>query len=101
MVTSNLDFSEWGDVFPANRMLGVATRDRLRHGAYRLILEGEVIAPPDPYRRPQKRQLRNTRKSPNLDSVRDPDFGTLKWRHYAAFGGAILPAGDSTVANVG
>ena len=42
-----------------------------------------VVAPPDPYRRPQKRQLRNTRKSPNLDSVRDPDFGTLKWRHYA------------------
>ncbi len=33
MVTSNLDFSEWGD-FPANRMLGVATLDRLRHGAY-------------------------------------------------------------------
>lgn len=40
MVTSNLDFSEWGDVFPANRMLGVATIDRLRHGVYRLILEG-------------------------------------------------------------
>ena len=25
MVTSNLDFREWGDVFPANRMLGCAT----------------------------------------------------------------------------
>ena len=24
-LTSNLDFAEWGDVFPANRMLGVAT----------------------------------------------------------------------------
>jgi len=48
MVTSNLDFSEWGDVFPANRMLGVATIDRLRHGAYRLILEGESYRAPRP-----------------------------------------------------
>ena len=48
MVTSNLDFSEWGDVFPANRVLGVATIDRLRHGAYRLILEGESYRAPRP-----------------------------------------------------
>lgn len=48
MVTSNLDFSEWGDVFPANRMLGVATIDRLRHGAYRLILEGASYRAPRP-----------------------------------------------------
>ena len=48
MVTSNLDFSEWGDVFPANRMLWVATIDRLRHGAYRLILEGESYRAPRP-----------------------------------------------------
>lgn len=48
MVTSNLDCSEWGDVFPANRMLGVATIDRLRHGAYRLILEGESYRAPRP-----------------------------------------------------
>jgi DNA replication protein DnaC len=41
MVTSNLDFREWGDVFPANRMLGCATLDRLRHGAYGPIVEGE------------------------------------------------------------
>jgi len=40
--------SEWGDVFPANRMLGVATIDRLRHGAYRLILEGESYRAPRP-----------------------------------------------------
>ena len=38
--TSSLDFSEWGDAFP-NRLLGAATLDRLRHGAYRLTLEGE------------------------------------------------------------
>lgn len=46
IVTSNLDFSEWGDAFP-NQLLGAATLDRLRHGAYRLVLDG------DSYRRPR------------------------------------------------
>jgi DNA replication protein DnaC len=41
ILTSNLDFSEWGDAFPANKMLGAATLDRLRHGAYRVVLDGE------------------------------------------------------------
>jgi DNA replication protein DnaC len=41
VLTSNLDFSEWGAAFPANKMLGAATLDRLRHGAYRLVLDGE------------------------------------------------------------
>lgn len=40
IITSNLDFSEWGDAFP-NKLLGSATLDRLRHNAYRLVLEGE------------------------------------------------------------
>lgn len=40
IITSNLDFSEWGDAFP-NKLLGAATLDRLRHNAYRLLLEGE------------------------------------------------------------
>jgi DNA replication protein DnaC len=46
VVTSNLDFGEWGAPFP-NRLLGAATLDRLRHGAYRVVLEGES------YRRPR------------------------------------------------
>ena len=46
IVTSNLDFPEWGDAFP-NQLLGAATLDRLRHGAYRLVLDG------DSYRRPR------------------------------------------------
>ena len=33
IVTSNLDIPEWVDAFP-NRILGAATIDRLRHGAY-------------------------------------------------------------------
>lgn len=47
IVTSNLDFAEWGDAFP-NRLLGAATLDRLRHGAYRLTLEGESYRAPKP-----------------------------------------------------
>lgn len=39
MITSNLDFSEWGNAFQ-NRMLAAATIDRLRHNAYKIILEG-------------------------------------------------------------
>ena len=45
IVTSNLDFSEWGDAFP-NRLLGAATLDRLRQGAYRVILDGESYRTP-------------------------------------------------------
>ena len=52
IITSNLDFSEWGDAFP-NRLLGAATLDRLRHAAYRVVLDGDSYrapraAPPAP-----------------------------------------------------
>lgn len=40
IVTSNLEFNAWGDAFP-NRLLAASTIDRLRHGAYQIILEGE------------------------------------------------------------
>jgi DNA replication protein DnaC len=40
IVTSNLDFSEWGSAFP-NQLLGAATLDRLRHNAHRIILDGK------------------------------------------------------------
>ncbi|WP_027191719.1 ATP-binding protein, partial [Fundidesulfovibrio putealis] len=39
IITSNLDFSEWGEAFN-NKLLGAATLDRLRHGAYKVVLEG-------------------------------------------------------------
>lgn len=39
MITSNLDFNEWGDAFP-NRLLAAATLDRLRHNAHQIVLEG-------------------------------------------------------------
>ena len=40
IVTSNLDIAEWHDAFP-NRILGAATIDRLRHGAYKIVLDGK------------------------------------------------------------
>lgn len=48
ILTSNLDFSEWGDAFPDNRILGAATLDRLCHGAYRIVVEGESFRKPKP-----------------------------------------------------
>lgn len=47
VITSNLDFTEWGDAFP-NQLLGAATLDRLKHGAYRLILDGQSYRKPRP-----------------------------------------------------
>ncbi len=46
LLTSNLDFTEWGAVFP-NVIIGVATIDRLRDQAHRVTIEG------DSYRRPR------------------------------------------------
>jgi DNA replication protein DnaC len=48
VLTSNLDFSEWRVAFPDNRILGAATLDRLRHGAYRVVIEGESFRKPKP-----------------------------------------------------
>ena len=39
IITSNLDFNEWGNAFP-NQLLAAATLDRLRHNAHRIVLEG-------------------------------------------------------------
>jgi len=46
IVTSNLDFSEWDQAFPANRLLASATLDRLRHNAYCLVLDGNSYRTP-------------------------------------------------------
>jgi DNA replication protein DnaC len=45
IVTSNLDIPEWVDAFP-NRILGAATIDRLRHGAYKILLDGKSYRAP-------------------------------------------------------
>jgi DNA replication protein DnaC len=46
LVTSNLDFAEWDQAFPANRLLASATLDRLRHNAYCLVLDGASYRAP-------------------------------------------------------
>jgi DNA replication protein DnaC len=46
IVTSNLDFAEWDQAFPANRLLASATLDRLRHNAYCLVLDGDSYRSP-------------------------------------------------------
>ncbi len=47
LVTSNLAFDEWGAAFP-NKLMGAATIDRLRDGAYRIVLDGETKRKPRP-----------------------------------------------------
>jgi|TARA_B100000315_G_scaffold199556_1_gene191440 DNA replication protein DnaC len=56
ILTSNLDFSEWGNAF-SNRLLGAATLDRLRHAAYLIILDGESYRSPRPLPKPPKKTL--------------------------------------------
>jgi DNA replication protein DnaC len=46
IVTSNLDFTEWDQAFPGNRLLASATVDRLRHNAYCLTLDGASYRAP-------------------------------------------------------
>ncbi len=46
IVTSKLDFPEWDQAFPANRLLASATLDRLRHNAYCLVLDGQSYRSP-------------------------------------------------------
>ena len=64
IVTSNLDFPEWDQAFPANRLLASATLDRLRHNAYCLTLEG------DSYRAP--RRLPSAATKPSLAKPAKP-----------------------------
>lgn len=47
IITSNLDFGEWGEAFP-NKLLGASTLDRIRHGAYQLVLDGKSYRAPRP-----------------------------------------------------
>jgi len=42
IITSNLDVPEWAEAFP-NRILGAATVDRILHGAYKVVLDGNKV----------------------------------------------------------
>jgi len=62
IVTSNLDFAEWGEAFP-NRLLGAATIDRLRHGSYLLVLDGNTYRSPKSL--PQGKKIGGEKKAKN------------------------------------
>ncbi len=57
LITSNLDFSEWGAAFP-NQVLGAATIDRLRHLAHRVVIQGDSFRKPRPL--PENKKPGNT-----------------------------------------
>jgi DNA replication protein DnaC len=65
IVTSNLDFDEWGEAFP-NKILAAATLDRLRHGAYRVILDGKSFREPKPLTNTQKLTLKKVNKNTKI-----------------------------------
>jgi DNA replication protein DnaC len=62
-VTSNLDFTEWDEAFPANRLLASATLDRLRHNAYCLVLDGQSYRTPKLPPATSKNKVANTSKT--------------------------------------
>ncbi len=83
IVTSNLDYPEWDQAFPANRLLAAATLDRLRHNAYCLTLDGASsrspkMAPTTPKSAPQKQV-----KSAQIYAPKKPVFTSSNWLHYA------------------
>jgi len=65
IVTSNLDIPEWTDAFP-NRILGEATIDRLRHGAYTVVLEGKSYRSPRPIPKRFKNKDQKTTKNGSM-----------------------------------
>ena len=61
IITSNLDIPEWAEAFP-NRILGAATVDRLRHGAYKVVLEGQSYRATQPATQQHKSLCQNEQK---------------------------------------
>lgn len=62
VITSNLHFDEWSAAFP-NKLLGAATLDRLRHDAYRVVLDGESYRKPRPLPEEKQRTIAKTSKT--------------------------------------
>ncbi len=63
--------TEWPDVFP-NRILGAATIDRLRHGAYKIVLDGKSYRTAQPGSGTQKQAVKE-QKNKLRKEVKSPD----------------------------
>lgn len=115
ILTSNPDFAECADAFAANRMLGATTLDRLRHGAYRVILDGESCRTPKPLRVPadQRRLMPQSSPAVRADSgaLSGGDMATCKtlrhiscehhssqWRKFLRFQNPRFDPAPSSVA---
>jgi DNA replication protein DnaC len=61
IITSNLDLNEWTDAFP-NKLLGSATIDRIRHGAYCVVLDGNSYRAAKPLPKTSKNEVEKTTK---------------------------------------
>ena len=68
VITSNLGFTEWGEAFP-NKLLCASTLDRLRHAAYRLVLDGKSYRTPGEIISPKTRRLKKDPKPRNNHPV--------------------------------
>jgi len=69
IITSNLDVPEWTDAFP-NRILGAATIDRLRHGAYKVVLEGKSYRSTEPLSKDPKKACQGAENQPQRGGVK-------------------------------
>jgi len=79
----NLDFDEWGNAFPNNRLLAAATIDRLRHNAYCLVIEGKSNRDPKVAPPAHKSPLQIAANRIILKPLGMPVLAHFSWRHYA------------------
>lgn len=83
IVTSNLDFPEWDQAFPANRLLASASLDRLRHNAYCLVLDGQSYRAPNRSPAPAVQDPQKPQNNPVQQPLRDVCSDPKNWLHYA------------------
>jgi hypothetical protein len=93
---SNLDFSEWDDAFPGNRIVGAATLDRLRHRAYRIILDGDSFRTPIPMPEiDQNRLAKSSKQAHSRASSKSHFMRILTGLITPIIPGSIAPIRDS------
>ena len=77
VITSNLASEEWQEAFSNNKMLGLATVDRLMHGAYCVALEGRS------HRSPRVDHEAETTRPATPDTSAKPAAGNITRQRFA------------------